>query len=52
MEVAAMEVAAVDVRALADRLEIIEVCTRHHWCVDHRDDRRLLEWSGRVRPHQ
>jgi hypothetical protein len=26
----------VDVQALADRLEIIEVCTRLHWCVDHR----------------
>jgi hypothetical protein len=25
---------------LADRLDIIEVCTRLHWCVDHRD------WSG------
>jgi hypothetical protein len=35
-----VEVAAVDVRALADRLEIIEVCTRLHWCVDHRD------WDG------
>lgn len=27
-------------QALADRLEIIEVCTRLHWCVDHRD------WDG------
>ena len=25
---------------MADRLEIIEVCTRLHWCVDHRD------WDG------
>jgi len=25
---------------VADRLEIIEVCTRLHWCVDHRD------WDG------
>jgi SnoaL-like domain len=29
-----------DPRELADRLEIIEVCTRLHWCVDHRD------WDG------
>jgi hypothetical protein len=29
-----------DLRELADRLEIIEVCTRLHWCVDHRD------WDG------
>src|SRR5258705_10037551 len=27
-------------QALADQLEIIEVCTRLHWCVDHRD------WDG------
>jgi hypothetical protein len=27
-------------RALADRLDVIEVCTRLHWCVDHRD------WDG------
>jgi hypothetical protein len=25
---------------VADRLDIIEVCTRLHWCVDHRD------WDG------
>jgi len=30
----------VDLQTLADRLEIIEVCTRLHWCVDHRD------WDG------
>jgi hypothetical protein len=30
----------VDLQALADRLEVIEVCTRLHWCVDHRD------WDG------
>jgi SnoaL-like domain len=30
----------VDLQELADRLEIIEVCTRLHWCVDHRD------WDG------
>jgi hypothetical protein len=30
----------VDLREVADRLEIIEVCTRLHWCVDHRD------WDG------
>jgi hypothetical protein len=30
----------VDLQGLADRLEIIEVCTRLHWCVDHRD------WDG------
>ena len=29
-----------DAQELADRLEIIEVCTRLHWCVDHRD------WDG------
>ena len=29
-----------DLQELADRLEIIEVCTRLHWCVDHRD------WDG------
>ena len=29
-----------DLQAVADRLEIIEVCTRLHWCVDHRD------WDG------
>ena len=29
-----------DLGELADRLEIIEVCTRLHWCVDHRD------WDG------
>jgi hypothetical protein len=29
-----------DTQELADRLEIIEVCTRLHWCVDHRD------WDG------
>jgi hypothetical protein len=28
---------------LADRLDIIEVCTRLHWCVDHRDWDRLDE---------
>jgi len=27
-------------QALADRLDIIEVCTRLHWCVDHSD------WDG------
>ena len=26
-----------DLRAIADRLEIIEVCTRVHWCYDHQD---------------
>jgi hypothetical protein len=26
--------------AIADRLEIIEVCTRTHWCYDHQD------WDG------
>lgn len=31
---------AAALRALADRLDIIEVCTRLHWCVDHRD------WDG------
>jgi hypothetical protein len=30
----------VELRELADRLEITEVCTRLHWCVDHRD------WDG------
>jgi len=30
----------VDLRDVADRLDIIEVCTRLHWCVDHRD------WDG------
>jgi hypothetical protein len=30
----------VDLRGVSDRLEIIEVCTRLHWCVDHRD------WDG------
>jgi hypothetical protein len=30
----------VTLQELADRLEIIEVCTRMHWCVDHRD------WDG------
>jgi SnoaL-like domain len=30
----------VNLQELADRLEIIEVCTRLHWCVDHRD------WDG------
>ncbi|HEX4093326.1 MAG TPA: nuclear transport factor 2 family protein [Trebonia sp.] len=29
-----------DLREVADRLEITEVCTRLHWCVDHRD------WDG------
>lgn len=29
-----------NLREVADRLEIIEVCTRLHWCVDHRD------WDG------
>ena len=29
-----------DLQEVADRLEIIEVCTRLHWCVDHRD------WDG------
>jgi hypothetical protein len=29
-----------DLGAIADRLEIIEVCTRVHWCYDHRD------WNG------
>jgi SnoaL-like domain len=29
-----------DLGALADRLEIIEVCTRVHWCYDHQD------WDG------
>ncbi|HEX4091831.1 MAG TPA: nuclear transport factor 2 family protein [Trebonia sp.] len=29
-----------DLGAIADRLEIIEVCTRVHWCYDHRD------WDG------
>jgi hypothetical protein len=31
---------AATLQALADRLEIVEVCTRYHWCVDHRD------WDG------
>jgi hypothetical protein len=31
---------AVSTQRLADRLDIIEVCTRLHWCVDHRD------WDG------
>jgi hypothetical protein len=26
-----------DLAAVADRLEIIEVCTRVHWCYDHED---------------
>jgi SnoaL-like domain len=30
----------VDLQEVSDRLEIIEVCTRLHWCVDHRD------WDG------
>ena len=29
-----------DLGTIADRLEIIEVCTRTHWCVDHED------WDG------
>ena len=29
-----------DLGAIADRLEIIEVCTRVHWCYDHQD------WDG------
>jgi hypothetical protein len=29
-----------DLVAIADRLEIIEVCTRTHWCYDHQD------WDG------
>jgi hypothetical protein len=29
-----------DLDAIADRLEIIEVCTRTHWCYDHQD------WDG------
>jgi hypothetical protein len=35
-----MATQAVTLRALADRLDIIAVCTRYHWCVDHRD------WGG------
>ena len=31
---------AATLRALADRLDIIEACTRLHWCVDHR------AWDG------
>jgi hypothetical protein len=31
---------ATSIQELADRLDIIEVCTRLHWCVDHRD------WDG------
>ncbi len=29
-----------DLAAIADKLEIIEVCTRTHWCYDHQ------EWDG------
>ncbi len=29
-----------DLAAIADKLEIIEVCTRVHWCYDHE------EWDG------
>ena len=29
-----------DLGAIADRLEIVEVCTRVHWCYDHQD------WDG------
>jgi hypothetical protein len=29
-----------NIGAIVDRLEIIEVCTRTHWCYDHRD------WDG------
>jgi hypothetical protein len=29
-----------DLAAIADKLEIIEVCTRVHWCYDHQD------WDG------
>jgi hypothetical protein len=29
-----------DLGAIADRVEIIEVCTRVHWCYDHQD------WDG------
>jgi len=29
-----------DLAAVADKLEIIEVCTRVHWCYDHQ------EWDG------
>ena len=28
------------IETLADRLDVIDVCTRLHWCVDHRD------WDG------
>lgn len=33
-----MSQSAID--TVADRLDVVEVCTRLHWCVDHRD------WDG------